>query len=107
MKARLLSRSCALLLAALVAICPAIPQSSTAKPSTHATATLRVGLWTLWHDKEVTVSPTAEGGAAMRTCDNCAAARSPGQRGFVPSETAWRLRTNAGQRRSGLPARSR
>jgi stage II sporulation protein D len=34
-------------------------------------ATLRVGLWTLWHDHEVTVG-AALGEAAMRTCEHCA-----------------------------------
>src|SRR5208337_1295368 len=78
MSARLPVRWCAVLLVAAVAVLsPAIAQSPLAKPAAHAPATLRVGLWTLWHDKEVTVSPTPEGGAAMRTCDNCAAAPIP------------------------------
>jgi stage II sporulation protein D (peptidoglycan lytic transglycosylase) len=40
-------------------------------------ATLRIGLWTLWHDKGVSVAPTQEGVATMRTCaipDRCTAA---------------------------------
>ena len=35
-------------------------------------ATLRVGLWTLWHDREVTVA-AASNEAAMRTCERCVA----------------------------------
>ena len=33
-------------------------------------STIRVGLWTLWHDKEITVTPVA--GAALRICETCA-----------------------------------
>lgn len=32
-------------------------------------STIRVGLWTLWHDKEVTISPI--GSAQLRACDTC------------------------------------
>ena len=34
-------------------------------------STIRVGLWTLWHDKEATVTPVA--GATLRWCERCAA----------------------------------
>jgi stage II sporulation protein D len=34
-------------------------------------ATLRVGVWTLWHDKVVTVAPGAGGKAALRPCESC------------------------------------
>ncbi|MGA2634218.1 MAG: SpoIID/LytB domain-containing protein [Terracidiphilus sp.] len=73
MKAGLVSRWGAVLAMALVAVGLAGGQGSIAKPAAHSSATLRVGLWTLWHDKEVTVSPAAEGGAVMRECDGCAA----------------------------------
>jgi len=43
----------------------------------HQPGLLRVGLWTLWHDKALTVAPAAEGPANLRTCkavDACASA---------------------------------
>jgi stage II sporulation protein D len=55
------------LLAVLVAaISPVLAQSPLAKPATHPPATLRIGLWTLWHDKEITIAPAAESGATLR-----------------------------------------
>ncbi|WP_058186276.1 SpoIID/LytB domain-containing protein [Terracidiphilus gabretensis] len=36
-------------------------------------ATLRVGLWTLWHDREITVREVQGGPARLRTCDQCSA----------------------------------
>jgi len=33
-------------------------------------STIRVGLWTLWHDKEVAITPVA--GASLRMCESCA-----------------------------------
>ncbi len=66
-------RWCAALAAALVAVGFAGGQNSIAKTGAHASATLRVGLWTLWHDKEVTVAPV-DGNAVMRKCDGCAVA---------------------------------
>ena len=36
-------------------------------------ATLRVGLWTLWHDREVTVNVAQDGDASARTCERCSA----------------------------------
>lgn len=44
-----------------------------AKAPAHSPATLRIGLWTLWHDKEITIAPTSEGAATFRLCDSCAA----------------------------------
>ena len=44
-------------------------------PAARSSATLRVGLWTLWRDKQVTVSHTLDGGATLRTCGSCAATR--------------------------------
>src|SRR5208283_1001373 len=40
----------------------------------HSPSTLRIGLWTLWHDKTVTVTRTPGGSATLRTCESCAAA---------------------------------
>jgi stage II sporulation protein D len=37
----------------------------------HAPATLRVGLWTLWHDRQISISP--EPGTTLRLCPSCAA----------------------------------
>jgi stage II sporulation protein D len=37
-------------------------------PAPHPAATLRIGLWTLWHDKEITISPAPGGAATLRTC---------------------------------------
>ena len=51
-----------LLLVILTGVSPA--QSS----STHPSTTLHIGLWTLWHDKTLTVSPTTEGTAPLLTC---------------------------------------
>ncbi len=38
-------------------------------------STLQVGLWTLWHDRAVEVSPAVEAGATLRRCERCAAVR--------------------------------
>ena len=61
----------AVLLAALIAA----PAQSPAKPSSNPPATLRIGLWTLWHDKEIAVSPTQEGSAKFRLCETCDASQ--------------------------------
>ena len=52
----------------LVALCV-----STAGACAQEVATLRVGLWTLWHDRKVTVSATQDGDASARTCERCSA----------------------------------
>jgi len=54
------------------ALTPALAQMQADKPAAHSAATLRVGLWTLWHDKEIAVEPPSGGGAAMRSCASCA-----------------------------------
>ena len=41
--------------------------------SAQAPATLRIGLWTLWHDKDLIVSPSTESGGTLRLCAICAA----------------------------------
>lgn len=45
---------------------------SPATPSLNRPVTLLIGLWTLWHDKEITVSPAPEGSATFRLCEGCA-----------------------------------
>jgi stage II sporulation protein D len=35
-------------------------------------ATLRVGMWTLWHDRNLTLSPAASGGISIEICSPCA-----------------------------------
>jgi len=40
--------------------------------STPKSSTLRVGLWTLWHDKEITLSADRAGEATLRRCADCA-----------------------------------
>lgn len=45
---------------------------SPASPPLRPRATLRVGLWTLWHDKQITITPIPEGSATLRLCETCA-----------------------------------
>jgi stage II sporulation protein D len=59
----------------------------------HSPATLRVGLWTLWHDKAITVSaaPGSSGSgstATMRLCEECAP---------VPLKEATQIRAADGE----------
>jgi stage II sporulation protein D len=44
-------------------------------PGSHPHSTLRVGLWTLWRDNEITVSPESEAAATLQSCESCAAVR--------------------------------
>ena len=55
--------------AALV-LCLAMACAS-AQVQTAPRATIRVGLWTLWHDHDATISPIS--GATLRLCESCAA----------------------------------
>jgi stage II sporulation protein D len=56
----------------LFAICIAAALAVRAQsPAVKPDSTLRVGLWTLWHDKAVTVSSVAEGLATLRSCESC------------------------------------
>ncbi len=64
--------SFSLALLCLAACLPALSQ-----PGQHPAATLRVGLWTLWHDKQLAVSPAQEKGATLRTCEQCSASPLP------------------------------
>jgi stage II sporulation protein D len=59
----------ALLLGALFATVAQSP----AAPSLNPPATLRIGLWTLWHDKEIIVSSASESSATFRVCETCTA----------------------------------
>jgi stage II sporulation protein D len=60
-------------LALLLAVLSATVAQSPAKLSQNPPATLRIGLWTLWHNKEITVAPAQEGSATLRLCETCAA----------------------------------
>jgi stage II sporulation protein D len=53
------------------------------QPAPHSGATLRIGLWTLWHDKGVTISPAGEGTATVRLCETCVA---------IPITTRFQIR---------------
>jgi stage II sporulation protein D len=58
-------------LAVCLALCCAAAQAQTAPRST-----IRVGLWTLWHDKEATIAPLPSShisGATLRLCETCRA----------------------------------
>jgi len=57
-------------------IVAALPLTGQNPGPTHAVRhpeTLRVGLWTLWHDKQISISPTPNGPATLRTCQDCKA----------------------------------
>jgi len=45
----------------------------TSGAGSHADGTLRVGLWTLWHDKALTAAPASSASATIRSCESCAA----------------------------------
>jgi stage II sporulation protein D len=47
------------------------PVAKTSAAAPIERATLRVGMWTLWHDRELTLTPAA--GILVRTCERCAA----------------------------------
>jgi stage II sporulation protein D len=56
----------------LLAVVTTTAFAQSSKPAQQNTSTLHVGLWTLWHDKEVTVSPAHEAAAMLRLCEGCA-----------------------------------
>jgi stage II sporulation protein D len=60
--------ACALLILATAAH-QALAQIS--QPSQHHPATLQIGLWTLWHDRDVTLTPVPDRAATIRLCDKC------------------------------------
>jgi stage II sporulation protein D len=59
----------------LLALLSGTAAGQSAEAAVRAGATLRVGLWTLWHDQAVTVSQAGESAATMRTCESCSANR--------------------------------
>lgn len=61
---------------------------ASAQQTSNQASTLRVGLWTLWHDHEITVAPASGGSTGLRLCEQCAA---------IPfaSETTFRADGNA------------
>jgi stage II sporulation protein D len=62
--------------AALSSVQSAPPAAAIAAPAPPAPReTLRVGMWTLWHDREVALTPAAASASTLlRTCERCAAA---------------------------------
>jgi len=63
----------ALMSLSIVAALPLLTQNPGPTRSGYPPATLRVGLWTLWHDNQISISPTPEGPLAQRTCEDCTA----------------------------------
>ncbi|MGD0630747.1 MAG: hypothetical protein ABR987_15560, partial [Terracidiphilus sp.] len=59
----------------LVAVFSAAALAQTSNSSAGSGSTLQVGLWTLWHDRAVTVSPATEAAVMLRRCESCAAFR--------------------------------
>ncbi len=57
----------------LVAVAPLVCQAWAPDKPAQVAATLRIGLWTLWHDKQISISPTPEGSSTLRTCQECKA----------------------------------
>jgi len=55
-----------------LAILAASAPAQSPQPAPHPPATLRIGLWTLWHDKQITISPAPA--ATLHLCENCPAA---------------------------------
>jgi stage II sporulation protein D len=68
---RNISLSAARILLLIVAVSTSA-QGQSSTPRSHPAATLRVGLWTLWHDKEVTASVASGSTATIRLCEGCA-----------------------------------
>lgn len=72
-------------------------QPTHARQANAGPATLRVGLWTLWREREIAVSPAREGTATVRLCSGC-----------VPSPLTHPVRIAADSSRvslgGGLPA---
>lgn len=64
-----------LLLAGILVLCGSMPAPQPvafAAPQA-ARSTLRIGVWTLWHDREVIIKPAdAEHKITLRTCEQCA-----------------------------------
>jgi stage II sporulation protein D len=56
---------------ALLAVCLALACAHVLAQSATPRTVIRVGLWTLWHDKQVTIAPLP--GAVFRLCGSCPA----------------------------------
>jgi len=63
--------ACGALALSTMAIGQARPASTLHDSALHG-STLRVGLWTLWHDREITVSADRASGSTLRRCAECA-----------------------------------
>ena len=50
---------------------PVTLNAQTPRTVTQSPATLRIGLWTLWHDKQLTVAPVPNAAATLRLCPGC------------------------------------
>ena len=72
-----LGRSWVRVLAGIVALgalgMPSMGSGESGSAANAHDSTLKVGLWTLWHDKEITLSADRGGGAGLRRCAECAA----------------------------------
>jgi stage II sporulation protein D len=68
-----LLRASALIALGIVAAVPLLAQNPSPTRSPHPPATLRIGLWTLWHDKQISISPAPEGSSTLRICEECKA----------------------------------
>lgn len=91
-----------LLSAFLVAVLatPGLAQSSGSAPV--GPATLRIGLWTLWHHKGVSVAPTIDAAGKIRTC----AARDLCTEAALDKQTQIRATTNGLKLENGPDAES-
>jgi len=69
----------------------ATPHGSSLHGAVLDSSTLRVGLWTLWHDKEITVSADRAGGATLRSCLGCAGKPITGATRIRASESSLYL----------------
>jgi stage II sporulation protein D len=59
----------------LVAVFSSAALAQPSKSAANSRPTLNVGLWTLWRDKEITVSPAAEAAVTLKRCESCPAVR--------------------------------
>src|SRR5580700_10504035 len=64
--------ACALALNGALLVVPSKTIAAAATPAPRTT--LRVGMWTLWHDREIILTPAKQGrGYTLRSCGQCAA----------------------------------
>jgi stage II sporulation protein D len=78
-------------LALVITVLGATVAQSPPTASPNPPATLRIGLWTLWHDREITVAPPQESSAVYRLCENCAASPLTGPMRIRASEARLAL----------------